>query len=138
MARQVFLAWILVLLLSVGLTRAQTGKAPSSAPSPVDGAEIYHRYCASCHGADGRGHGPASAKLKGGAPDLTRLKRSNSGIFPDEYVRNVIEGSLTRVRADRNRQMPAWEPVFHRVEWDQDFGEIRLEAITNYVASIQR
>ena len=129
------LVLFLLLVLCVVLTRAQTDKP--SPPKPLAGAEIYHRYCASCHGADGRGHGPEAARLKHEVPGLTQLKRANGGVFPAEYVRNVIEGTLSRVPAGGNREMPVWGPVFHQLEWDQDLAEVRLDAITNYVASIQ-
>jgi mono/diheme cytochrome c family protein len=129
---------LLVLLVFVLLTRAQTAKTPESPRVPIEGNHIYQQYCASCHGADGRGQGPAAAKLRETVPDLTQLTRSNGGIFPAEYVRDVIEGSLSRVRAGHDREMPAWGPVFHRLEWDQDLGEIRLDAIRDYVASIQK
>jgi hypothetical protein len=69
---------------------------------------------------------------------LTQLKRANGGFFPAEYVREVIDGSLSKLAASQNRQMPRLGPVFHQLEWDQDLGEIRLDAITNYVASIQK
>lgn len=131
------LALFLLPALCIVLSQAQTGKNPPP-QSPVGGADIYHRYCASCHGADGRGHGAASAKLKHSPPDLTQLKRANGGFFPAEYVREVIDGSLSKLAASQNRQMPRLGPVFHQLEWDQDLGEIRLDAITNYVASIQK
>ncbi len=132
-----WLALFLLPVLCVVLTRAQTGKTSPPPRNSVGGADIYYRYCASCHGADGRGHGPASATLKHNAPDLTQLQRANGGIFPAEYVRDVIEGNLSRVPAGGNREMPVWGPIFHELEWDQDLGNIRLDAITNYVASIQ-
>jgi hypothetical protein len=39
--------------------------------------------------------------------------------------------------AHGNREMPVWGPVFHFVEWDQDLGNVRLDAITKYLESIQ-
>ncbi|MCC7483648.1 MAG: cytochrome c/FTR1 family iron permease [Burkholderiales bacterium] len=38
--------------------------APRAAPDPATGAKLYQSLCASCHGADGRGDGPAGAKLE--------------------------------------------------------------------------
>jgi hypothetical protein len=34
--------------------------------------------------------------------------------------------------------MPIWGPIFHRVEWDKDLGEIRLQNIIKYLESIQK
>ena len=50
------------------------GQTTSPMRNPLEGADIFRHYCASCHGVDGRGHGPASVALKHGAPDLTRIR----------------------------------------------------------------
>jgi hypothetical protein len=34
--------------------------------------------------------------------------------------------------------MPIWGPIFHEVESDQDWGEVRLDAINKHIESIQR
>jgi hypothetical protein len=34
--------------------------------------------------------------------------------------------------------MPNWGAIFHEVELDQDWGEVRLEAITRHVESMQQ
>jgi hypothetical protein len=34
--------------------------------------------------------------------------------------------------------MTIWGPIFHEVEADQDWGEVRLDAITKYIESIQQ
>ena len=50
--------------------------------SPSTGAKIFQSHCATCHGADGRGHGPASVALKATAsrldPDLAKKWRKVS------------------------------------------------------------
>jgi high-affinity iron transporter len=38
--------------------------APKSPPDPAAGARLYQSLCAGCHGAEGRGDGPAGAKLE--------------------------------------------------------------------------
>ena len=41
--------------------------APSHAPTPQDvekGRELYQERCSLCHGADGKGHGPASRGMR--------------------------------------------------------------------------
>jgi mono/diheme cytochrome c family protein len=94
----------------------------SSTRNPLEGAEIFRHYCASCHGVDGRGHGPASVALKHGAPDLTLISHRNGGRFPFQTVKNIIEGKETGQSAHGNREMPVWGPIFHEVESDMDFG----------------
>ena len=44
------------------------------------GQQAYLKYCASCHGKDGRGKGPVSPYLKIKVPDLSLLKKNNKGI----------------------------------------------------------
>jgi len=34
--------------------------------------------------------------------------------------------------------MPVWGPIFHQVEDDQDFGEVRLANLVKYIESIQQ
>ena len=40
--------------------------------------------------------------------------------------------------AHGDREMPVWGPIFHEVEVDQDWGEVRLDAITKHMESIQQ
>jgi len=105
--------------------------------NPIEGSRIFQYYCSSCHGADGRGHGPATAALKHPAPDLTVLSQKNNGKFPYRRVRDVIEGTDTPL-AHGDRKMPVWGPVFHEVDADQDWGEVRLDAVTRHIQSIQQ
>jgi mono/diheme cytochrome c family protein len=130
---------VLLLVLTASFLRAapRSDRPASSAGNSIKGPEIFRQYCASCHGTDARGHGPASAALKRGAPDLTQIAKRNNGKFPAQHVRDIIEGKDTSAMAHGNREMPVWGPVFHFVEWDQDLGNVRLDAITKYLESIQ-
>ncbi|HLW86169.1 MAG TPA: cytochrome c [Candidatus Sulfotelmatobacter sp.] len=115
---------------SVGQSRSE--------PKPFQGAKIFQYDCAACHGADGRGHGPASVTLKHAAPDLTLISQTNGGKFPYRRVKRTIEGKTPAPVTSGVREMPIWGPIFHEVEFDQDWGEVRLEAVTKYVESIQK
>jgi mono/diheme cytochrome c family protein len=42
---------------------ARRNPVPSTPESVSRGARVYQSYCAVCHGADGRGDGPAAATL---------------------------------------------------------------------------
>jgi mono/diheme cytochrome c family protein len=69
------------MVLSGTLTMAQsTGQAD------------YDRYCASCHGVEGTGHGPMRAVLTLAPTDLSALKAENGGVFPLERVVRRIDG----------------------------------------------
>jgi mono/diheme cytochrome c family protein len=131
---------VLVLLVSVVVpASAQIGKQRQPPMRPVDGASIFQNYCAACHGLDGRGNGPASKALKREVPDLTRLSQRNDGAFPAIHVQTTIMfGSDDLIPAHGSKEMPIWGPIFHEIEFDQDFGHVRLENVTKYLESIQR
>ena len=131
---------LLCLLLPAVLPLAaqKQGKTTSSAFDNVVGAKIFQYRCAMCHGADGRGHGPDSVVLKHPVPDLTLISQKSGGKFPYQRVRGIIEGKELGLPAHIDREMPIWGPIFHEVEFDQDWGEVRLDSITKYTETIQR
>ena len=136
---------ILAAMLLFSLVSTAQSQKPSTAPDrdaqariPIDGAKIFQRQCATCHGADGRGHGPESIFLKRKPANLTLISQRNAGKFPYERVKETIEGKEPGWQALGNREMPIYGPIFHQVESDQDWGEVRLDAITKHVESIQQ
>jgi mono/diheme cytochrome c family protein len=70
------------------------------------GARDYRRLCASCHGADARGGGPAAANLRGSPPDLTRIAARRGGVFPYDELAAWLDGR--DVAAHGSREMPIW------------------------------
>ena len=133
------LSLCLVLLPAVLLPAAQKqDRTTSSLRNTVEGAKIFLYHCATCHGTDGRGHGPASVALKHPVPDLTLISQRSGGKFPYQRVKGIVEGNEPGLLAHGNREMPIWGPIFHEVESDQDWGEVRLDAITKHVESIQQ
>ena len=136
-----------MLLLCLGLLapallpaaqKQEQDKTTLPARNPIEGAKIFRYYCAACHGSDAHGHGPASLALKHGVPDLTLISQKNGGKFPYKRVKEIIEGKEPGPLAHGDREMPIWGPIFHEVEADQDWGEVRLDAITKYIESIQQ
>jgi mono/diheme cytochrome c family protein len=103
----------------------------------VNGAEIFRTYCATCHGLDGRGNGPVAPALKHKVPDLTQISKRAGGKFPIVRVRNTIEGTET-LSGHGSREMPIWGPVFHRIDVDQDLGNVRADNLAKYIESIQQ
>lgn len=102
----------------------------------VEGPELFRAYCASCHGLDGKGHGPAAEALKAKPADLTALTKNSGGQFPEARVRSTVTGEEV-LAAHGSREMPIWGPVFHQIEADVDRGQVRLENLVKYLESIQ-
>jgi mono/diheme cytochrome c family protein len=136
----------IVSLLLVVLTFAVAGVSKQPQPTTeeqftplinsVKGPDLFQAYCASCHGLDAKGTGPAARALKSEVPDLTVLTRNNRGQFPTLRVRQMIMGDQV-VAAHGSREMPIWGPIFHQIEEDQDFGSVRLANLVKYLESIQ-
>jgi mono/diheme cytochrome c family protein len=102
----------------------------------MDGAQLFHAYCAPCHGADAKGKGPVASALKAPVPDLTLLAKRNRGNFPEVRVRKTITGEEV-VAAHGSREMPIWGPILHQIEADVDRGNVRLDNLVKYLRSIQ-
>ena len=72
--------------------------------SQEDGEKLYAEFCASCHGASGRGDGPDAASIGKRPADLTTISKRNGGVFPMAYVISTIDG-YTRAK-EGNLTMP--------------------------------
>jgi mono/diheme cytochrome c family protein len=75
--------------------------------SDYTGAELYHRFCAACHGAELHGDGPVSGSLRGAVPDLTLIAKRHGGEFPAAWVYRVVDGR-ERLLSHGPRDMPVW------------------------------
>ena len=64
--------------------------------------------CAECHGADGKGNGPHSAKMKPKPTDLTIIAKRNNGAFSPDAVYGLIDGRAART-SHGSPEMPIWE-----------------------------
>ena len=82
------------------------------------GAELFDRFCASCHGSGARGNGPVAGSLNVAVPDLT-LIADRHGEFPVALVRDVIDGRGIDMRAHGTRTMPVWGYEF----WVEEGGD---------------
>jgi mono/diheme cytochrome c family protein len=57
-----------------------------------EGAKLFERHCATCHGIDGKGQGPMAGVLLIQPTDLTGLAASNDGALPVLRVVRRIDG----------------------------------------------
>jgi mono/diheme cytochrome c family protein len=110
--------------VAVALAVAFVGCAKPERAQETRGAEVYRTYCASCHGAGGRGDGTVAEIFQKPVPDLTRIA-GRDGWFPDALVQRIIDG---RYVAHGDRLMPVWGGRLA----DED-----LAAVTAYLHSIQ-
>jgi mono/diheme cytochrome c family protein len=104
----------------------------------VKGPDLFRAHCAACHGSDGKGGGPVAPTLKTKPADLTVIAKNSGGKFPSERVRRIITGDEPSLLSHGSREMPIWGPIFHQIEADQDFGNVRLENLVKYLESIQQ
>ena len=134
----VFLAAI-ALACSLPLLSQQTKirKAPAPYTSPASGKEMYTAYCASCHGRDAKGDGPAAGALKVPPADLTALAKKNNGNFPSNHIAAVLSGQED-VMAHGSKDMPVWGPVFFRISQGHPTEvQQRISNLTRYLESLQ-
>lgn len=131
-----------VFLLTCGAAAAQTKPAAEKQYEQlifsVKGPDLFQADCAACHGPDGKGNGPVAADLKAKPADLTILAKNNGGEFPTKRVLKFISGNEPSLLSHGTREMPIWGPIFHQVEEDQDFGNVRLQNLAKYLQTIQK
>ncbi|MDP3850873.1 MAG: cytochrome c [Luteolibacter sp.] len=74
-------------IIMIAATAAFVATATSA--SAADGAEVYSKNCAKCHGADGKGATPMGKKLK--IKDLTVEQKKLSD---EQVVKSIKEGVI--------------------------------------------
>ncbi len=57
-------------------------------------------------------------------------------MFPAARIQRIIAGDEL-ITAHGSREMPIWGTIFHQVERDQDWGEVRLHNVTKYLELLQ-
>lgn len=135
------IASLLVFLLGSALLPAQNAttkikKVEVTPTSAASGKEMYRAYCASCHGVDGKGNGPAAAALKQKPSNLTLLAQSNGGKFPAAVVASSIQDGTEN--AHGSKDMPVWGPILSSVSTDRPMVvQQRIVNLTSYIESLQ-
>lgn len=132
-------AGLILLAMFVALAQHQvSGQQRQLPPSPTpSGAVMYQQACASCHGADAKGRGPAAAALKTPPPDLTTLTRRHNGRFPYDYVTSVLLVG-TPLPSHGSSDMPVWGPIFKFIDKDNKQAVLkRVKNLSDYLESLQ-
>ena len=89
---------------------------PTNAASLEQGRQLFKQNCIVCHGAEGRGDGPAAASLKPQPADLAIM----AGHHP--------EGDLAWKIANGRGAMPAW---------NKTLSEDQIWMLVNYVKTLR-
>jgi len=114
-------ASLLVLVVSFTLFLIVFAKADTKG-EPEEGKEKFQQICASCHGPEGKGDGPAAAALDPKPRNLSDAAYV-SGLTDDHIFKTVKEGGAA---VGKSALMPAWG------------GTISDEDIWNVIAYIRQ
>jgi mono/diheme cytochrome c family protein len=133
------LASLVLMTAAGGSMSAQTpSRPPRLGLSSVYGPDLFRFYCASCHGPDGRGGGPAASALKLRVPDLTMMSSRERGVFPKARVTAIVSGDQTpAIPSHGSREMPVWGPIFRALDPGDPLNKARIENIVAHLESLQ-
>jgi hypothetical protein len=117
------------------------GSAWSADYVAMSGSDLYQRFCASCHGVDGRGNGPVAGSFSVEVPDLTLFARRHGDRFDRALVGRVIDGRHV-VGAHGTRTMPVWGEDLSRAHAGdpnaEEAAQRVIERLIDYVAQMQK
>lgn len=110
------------------------------------GADDFATFCAACHGAGGKGDGPAAAGLGRKPADLTGLAARNGGTFPGTKVMAKIWGytGVAPGGQDEASPMPEFGPLLQGELVPYDGGDgiatptpLRLVQLADHLKALQ-
>lgn len=103
----------------------------------LSGKVTFIKYCASCHGEDAKGNGPAAIALKPPPADVTTLARRYDGKFPSGYVGALLKFGRN-LAAHGSDDMPVWGSSFRDLDPIKDpTGQQHLDDVVAYIESLQ-
>lgn len=154
MHRRFTLIILAVALLGLAVrTAAQTGPAvpnvklvivPARSIGSMDGADLYDAYCASCHGKDLKGFGPAWRFTHVAPIDLTTCAAGHT--TEASRIAHIIatmeagHSSLGHESSDGDAvDMPEWAPLFRAMSPTNSHAGtvLRINSIARYLAARQ-
>ncbi len=130
-------AVLLAVLSLSGQGRPPTNPVQTEMPEVASGKQTYKEYCASCHGDDAKGMGPAASALLTPPSDLTTLARRHDDKFPEEYVTEIVRFGKP-IRAHGSVDMPVWGPIFSaRDKFNDAAVKQRIKNLCAHLATLQ-
>ena len=133
--RWVSISIVAVMFAVAGYMMMPTQTAAAPKGKNDRGQKLYMTYCASCHGENAKGSGPAATALKTAPADLTNIPKEN-GKFPALKVKRIIGGD-DFVTGHGSREMPIWGDIF-RAKQGRTTATANVYALTVYLESIQK
>ena len=133
----ILLGGVLVLFSAVSALAQPTIKRETARRAQsLEGPDTYNTYCAVCHGAEGKGNGPAAAALKTPPSDLSTYAKRHGGTFSQVDVREVVDG-MRPIPAHGSREMPIWGDVFRGLYQDRTLRELLVTNLIKHIESMQ-
>lgn len=133
------------LLVAAGFCLAQEKTEPKPTikhteikrTSAASGQEMFTQYCAPCHGAEGKGNGPAAPAMKAAVPDLTQLAKKHDGKYPADYVAGVLKFG-SGPASHGSAEMPVWGPLFRSLDkYHEIAAQQRISNLVGYIEKMQ-
>jgi mono/diheme cytochrome c family protein len=126
-----------------GQSSPAPGQAKPASPTDsgvygVSGSYAYRTYCASCHGADGRGEGPLAESLRFHPPDLTLIAKRHGGEYPAEKIQRIVDGRKP-LPGHGGPDMPIWGDAFKNAETGFDDAKVKekIRGVVDYLRTLQ-
>ena len=136
--RLILLSVILATALNIARPQGKTEQKPLARQASVaSGKETFLKYCASCHGENGKGHGPAAIAMKTPPSDLTTFSKRHEGKFPAGYVGAVLKFGRS-LASHGSEDMPIWGSRFKDFDPVHDpTGQQHVDDVIAYIESLQ-
>jgi mono/diheme cytochrome c family protein len=107
--------------------------------NPSDSAQLYRQHCASCHGLEMDGRGPASSSLNSLPPDLRTIAVRNKGKFDRIHVQEAIKGREHYGRGAARGEMPDWHRVLSSTyQQNENLTMLAVRNLTDLIATHQK
>lgn len=129
-------AWLVIALAGAATTTAVYAANGTTQNAIARGKAIYEDRCAVCHGAGGKGDGPAAVALRQRPTNLATLTRVH-GAFPADLVTSAIKGK-DPVVAHGIPGMMIWGAMFLAdTNGNEALADARIQDVVEFIKSIQ-